>query len=71
MKLEVIIGKKESEKGRVFENIKEAAFYMTYHAKYNEGIMIDKKPKYDNEIKRMVFKDAKGEKHYYILKITN
>ncbi len=71
MKLEVIIGKKESGKGRIFETIKEASFYMKYHERLDSGIKIESKPKYQHEIKRMVYQNTLGEKRYYILKIIN
>ncbi len=78
MKLEVIIGTEESSKGRLFENIKEAAFYMHYNELQASlllqdklGVKIESQPKYENEIKRIVYKNELGEKRYYILKITN
>lgn len=78
MKLEVVIGKKESGRGRVFDNINQAFFYMTYQEKQafinlqdKLGSKIETRPKYENEIKRIVYKNTLGDKHYYILKVTN
>ncbi|QVK18842.1 hypothetical protein KHQ81_03770 [Mycoplasmatota bacterium] len=78
MKLEVIIGKKESGRGRVFNNINQASFYMTYQEKQalinlqeKLGSKIETRPKYKNEIKRIVYRNDSGDKHYYILKVTN
>jgi len=78
MKIEVIIGKNENSKGRVFTNLKEATFFIEYnevmakcHLNQLLGEMVDNEVKYPNELKRMVYLNHKGERRYYILKIVN